>query len=302
MVSRLTTPDPAAAQVNQRAILLMILSMGLLALTDMFAKLALQTIPYGEVMFVVSVGGTILFMAMARWQRAPLVMPEFRHPAVIWRNIFEVIAGVSITIAIARIPLPTFAAVMQFSPLVVTLGAAVLLKEAVGWRRWTAVFIGIVGMLIILRPGTAGFSPDVLWAVVAVSALAFRDLTTRLAPPNVSSITLSTWGFGATVPVALVLMLTTGDGIKLDTMGLIYSGAAVISTTFGYYAITSAMRMAPASVVAPFRYARLIFTTGLAIAVFGQWPDGMTLLGAAIIMASGLYSFARERRLAQKAA
>lgn len=281
-----------------RAILLMILSMALLALSDMFIKLASQSAPFSQVMLCVSLGGTALLALVATSQGEPLLTPQARHPMVLWRNLCEIVAALGMVSGIALIPLTTFAAIMQVAPILVTLGAAIFLKEQVGWRRWAAVIAGLVGMLIVIRPGMEGFHPASIFAVIGVSALAMRDLITRLAPADIPAITLSTWGFGATIPAGLGLMLVLGDQPVWDETTLWHILGAILVTTSGYFAITTAMRMAPASIVAPFRYTRLIFTTSLGMLVFGERLDGPTMIGAGIILAAGLYTFFRERRLA----
>ncbi len=282
-----------------RAILLMILSMALLALSDMFIKLAASRLPVGQVMTLLSIGGTLFFLGLARLQRAPVWSHHFFDKMVMIRNGTEIVGAVCLVMALSTVPLPIFAAIMQIAPLVVTLGAALFLGEQVGWRRWAAIGVGMAGMLLILRPGGDGFSLDALWAVGGITALSARDLVTRLAPRDIPAISLATWGFGATIPAGMLVLLLSGAPMRMDHTGLTHVLGAIVVTSLGYYAITSAMRVAPASTFSPFRYSRLVFTTGLGIAVFGQWPDRMTLIGSALIILSGLYTFLREARLAR---
>lgn len=284
-----------------RAISLMILSMALLAGADAFFKLATNAAPVGQVMTLVSLGGTALFVAMAVVMRVPLWTRDARHPMVLLRNLFEIIGAVGMVIGLKHIPLPVFAAIIQAGPLVVTLGAALFLKEQVGWRRWLAVGIGIIGMLMVIRPFGTGFSGWELFAVLGITALSSRDLVTRLAPAHIPSLALSTWGFASALLPGAVLWLWAAAPTSFGPTALWPILGAIAVTTTGYLAITTAMRMAPASIVAPFRYSRLVFTTGLGILVFGDRPDGWTLAGAALILAAGLYTFLRERRLARAA-
>lgn len=281
-----------------RAILLMILSMALLALSDLFIKLAARGASPGQIMFFLSLGGTLLFLAYARATRQPIWSKSAFHPVVMLRNGFEIIAGVGMVIGIANIPLTTFAAIMQVAPILVVLGGALFLKEQVGWRRWAAVFAGLAGMLIVIRPWGDSFSAYVIFAVVGVSGLAGRDLVTRLAPSDIPAISLSTWGFSATIPAGLLIMFAQGADISWEAPVLFHIAMAILVTTSGYFAITLAMRMAPVSIVAPFRYTRLIFTTSLGMMFFGETLDRPTLIGATIILCAGLYTFLRERRLA----
>ena len=285
-----------------RAILLMILAMALLALSDLFIKLSAQRAPIGQIMLFLSLGGTALFVAYARFIKQPLLLPEIFHRMVLTRNAFEIIAGIGLVFGIAYIPLSTFAAIMQVAPILVVLGGAVFLREDVGWRRWAAVIAGLIGMLIVIRPGGEGFTIFALFAVLGVSGLAGRDLVTRLAPSHIPSLALSTWGFTAAIPAGLVVIWWEQEPMTIAPLALFHMAMATLVTTSGYFAITNAMRMAPVSIISPFRYTRLIFTTALGLIFLDEHLDTPTLVGATIILCAGLYTFLRERRLAlQKA-
>ncbi|WP_417524736.1 DMT family transporter [Marinovum sp.] len=281
-----------------RAILFMTASMACLALSDLFIKLASQSLPPGQVMFFLSLGGTLLFMLVAKIRGIPLLNRAFFNRTVISRNLAEVLAALGMVTGIAWTPLPMVAAIMQTTPLLVTLGAALFLGETVGWRRWLAILAGLIGMLLVIRPGMEGFEPAALLVAMGACGLAARDLLTRQVPDRIDSLTLSTWGFGATVPAGLVLMLLMGPDWSTGGGGFGHIFLAVLVTTTGYYLVTAAMRLAPAAIVSPFRYSRLVFTMGLGVIVLGDRPDTLTLVGAAIILASGLYTFYRERQLA----
>lgn len=306
----MTLPRHASAARNPHsdaggvlpAIGLMVLAMALLALSDMYVKLSARHMPVGQVMLLLAIGGSVLFALIAKAQRAPLYTRDFLHPMVIWRNLFEVMGAFGLVLGLAYVPLSIFAAIMQAAPLVVTMGGALILREHVGPRRWIAVAIGIAGMLLVLRPGAGGAGPEALFAVMGVVGLALRDLVTRLAPSGLPSITLSLWGFVVTIPFGGVLMGLMGTPFGMERAGIWPLVGAIIVTTLGYYAVTSAMRRAPVSIVAPFRYTRLVFTMGLGIAVFGERPDALTFLGAGIILAAGGYTFWRERQLARQSA
>ncbi|MGY3437234.1 MULTISPECIES: DMT family transporter [unclassified Marinovum] len=284
-----------------RAILFMTASMACLALSDLFIKLSAKSLMPGQVMFFLSSGGTLLFVLIAWLRRVALVSPIFWNRTVMSRNGCEILAALGMVTGIAWTPLPMVAAIMQTTPLLVTLGAALFLGEVVGWRRWSAIFAGLLGMLLVLRPGFDGFEPAALLVVLGACGLAGRDLLTRRVPDAVDSLALSTWGFASTIPAGLVLMLAMGPAKGPVGAGFIYVAVAVLVTTGGYYLVTAAMRMAPAAVISPFRYSRLVFTMSLGVLVLGDRPDMLTLIGAAIILASGLYSFFRERQLSRQA-
>lgn len=285
-----------------RAISLMILSMALLAGTDVFFKLATMAAPVGQVLTLVGLGGTILFIGLAQIMRVRLWTRAALHPLILLRNFFEIIGAIGMVFGLKYVPLPVFAAVLQAGPLIVTLGAALFLKEQVGWRRWMAVAVGIVGMLMVIRPFGAGFSGWELFAVMGIAGLSARDLVTRLSPPEVPALAISTWGFAVTMLPGIALWVTGSAASNFGAEAIWPILGAVVVTTSGYLAITKAMRMAPASIVAPFRYTRLVFTAGLGVVIFGDRPDFWTIAGSALILAAGLYTFVRERRLARAGA
>ncbi|CUH77070.1 DMT family transporter [Tropicibacter naphthalenivorans] len=283
-----------------RAILLMVLSMGLLASLDVFVKLATQTAPSGQVMLLLSLGGTAMFILLARLKGIPLWTADARHPMLLWRNVAEIFGSIGMIVGVANTSLPVFAAITQAGPLVVTIGAAVFLREQVGWRRWVAVLVGLVGMLIVIRPWGASFTGWELFAVMGITALSARDLITRMSPANMHPIAISMWGFAATILPGIVLIALAQTPLSWEPRVWALVGCGVLVAVSGYLAVTTAMRLAPASTVAPFRYTRLIYAIFFGIVVFGDYPDNWTLLGSALILGAGLYSFMRERALARQ--
>ena len=290
---------------NLRGIILMVAAMAGFALEDMFIKLVAEDLPTGQIIAMLGLTGAGIFATWARLRGDPLFAPAmFSRPMAI-RNLGEVVGSVSFVMAITLTPLSTASAILQATPLAVTLGAAVFLGAPVGWRRWTAILVGFAGVLMVVRPGLSGFVPASLLAVSAVAGLAARDLGTRVAPAAVSSIVLSGWGFGM-LGLAGLLLLPFGDRpvlpVPLAFAGL---GGALAVGVLAYLALTAAMRVGDIAVITPFRYARLLFALVLGMTVFGERPDGWTLAGAAVIIASGLYTLLREqqqRRAAVEAA
>ena len=281
---------------NLRGILLMNLSMALFALADMFIKLASGTMGRGQVILALGVGGTVIFATMALVQGRRLHDPLVWHRAVVLRNVMEVVGVAGMVSALALAPLSTVAAILQAAPLTVTLGAALFLREPVGWRRWVAIVTGFAGVLLVVRPGVAGFEPAALLAVVGMFGLSARDLCTRAAPAGLSNAVLGTWAHLAILPCGLAWALAF-DGALLPAEPQWWLIAGLVGFGIsGYLAITAAVRAAPISVVAPFRYSRLVFAMALGVVVFGERPDAATLAGSALIIGSGLYALWRESR------
>ncbi|KAJ56608.1 membrane protein [Actibacterium mucosum KCTC 23349] len=281
---------------NLRGITMMVASMALFAVEDTFIKILTAQMPMGQVLVILGVGGAAVFAALTRLSGRRVFTRAMLHPALIARNLGEIFGTLCFVSAIALTPLSTAASILQAMPLVVTMGAAMFLGETVGWRRWTAIGTGFVGVLIILKPGLDGFDANALFAVGGVLGLAVRDLATRAAPPEVSAVQMSTFGFGLIVPPSAILMVATGQDYVAVTpdLALLLSISVVVGVA-GYYAIVAAMRQGDVAVVTPFRYSRLLFAMALGIIVFGERPDTATYLGAAVIIGSGLYTLARER-------
>lgn len=281
---------------NLRGILLVLFSMAAFSVEDALIKALTAGLPVGQVMAMLGLGGAAVFLVMARGALWPLLR-ALAVPAVFWRSLSEAVGAVSFVTALSLIPLSTVAAVFQATPLAVTAGAAVFLGEVVGWRRWSAVAAGFVGVLMIIRPGLEGFRPEAALVLLTVVAIALRDLVTRRVPPHVSSYAVSFHGFLAVFLAGLVLLaLGAPPALPSPEEGLWLAGA-VLSGTTGYYAIVAAMRDADASALMPFRYARLVFSLIIGVAVFAERPDAMTLAGAALIVLAAFYTYLRERRV-----
>ncbi|MBU2483828.1 MAG: DMT family transporter [Alphaproteobacteria bacterium] len=288
---------------NMRGIMLMVLGMAGFAAEDMFIKLAAGQLPVGEILMVLGLVGALIFAIYARLNGTSVISKGFFHPAVVLRNLSEMLGGLCFVMALSLIPLATATTILQATPLLVTMGAALVLGEAVGWRRWTAILVGFGGVLLVIRPGLEGFEPEVLWAVAGVLGLGIRDLASRKVPKTISSLQLSAWGFFAVGISGAVLMLVTGAAVMPGATEAMYLGGALSVGVLAYWALTEATRIGEISVVTPFRYVRLVFSTIIGILVFSEFPDLYTLIGAGIIIATGLYTIMRERsRRRQEAA
>ena len=279
---------------NLRGITLMLMSMALFAVEDMFLKWAASDLPVGMVIFVAGAFGAPVFALLARLEGKRVLVPAAMQRAVLLRNAGEMVATFAYINALAVVDLSTVSAVLQATPLAVTLGAALFLREAVGWRRWSAIAVGFAGVLLVIRPGMEGFRPESLWVLISVAGLALRDLAARAIPDHCSTAQVSCWGL---LSVALLgaVMMVPGGAVMPDAAQVGVLFGALVFGTAGYWAVVAATRTGEVAVVAPFRYARLVFAMVIGIAVFGERPDALMLAGAALVIGSGLYAFARER-------
>jgi drug/metabolite transporter (DMT)-like permease len=281
---------------NLRGCVLMVLAMAGFALEDMFIKRLAAAMPVGQIIALVGLGGAVIFAAICAVQGRRLWSRDLLARPVILRNLGEMAGTLCFVSAIALTPLSQASAIIQAMPLAVTLGAALFLGAPVGWRRWTAIIAGFAGVLMVVRPGLAGFAPASLFAVGAVIALATRDLATRAVPPTISSMQLSAYAFATLVPTGAVLLAVSGGPVALGPGGLRDLALALACAAAAYYAIVAAMRVGEVAVVTPFRYTRLVFALIIGVTVFGERPDPWTLIGAAVIVASGFYTILREAR------
>ena len=200
--------------------------------------------------------------------------------------------------SLTLIPLTTASAVIQATPLVVAMGAAVFLGQGIGWRRWIAILIGFAGVLIIIRPGMEGFTPATLLAVGGMLGLAARDLFTRGLTVTLSGTQLAIHTFALIVPAGFILMYLQGQTPTVpDTRDTLILIAAIFISMIAYLAIVAATRGGNAGIISSFRYSRMIFALIIGYLVFAEVPDAVTLIGAGIIVASGIYTLWRETKL-----
>ncbi len=283
---------------NLRGSVLMVLAMLLFAIEDMFIKQMSGAIPIGQITVILAMGGVIVFGTAAMIKEPGALFDHFFHPAVVGRNLCDAIGSIGFLTALALTPISTASAILQATPLWVTVGAAILFGETIGWRRWTATLVGLFGVLLIIRPGMEGFDANALFAVVAVIGLGSRDLFTRRLPPNISTIKVSVYAFVSLIPAGIAMHLVQGDPIAIpnapNTLRMI---AAILIGIAAYYTIVAATRIGDVSLISPFRYSRIVFALFIGVFAFGERPDVLTLLGAFIIVTSGLYTLWRESRL-----
>ena len=282
---------------NSRATLWMVASMGLFAVEDIFLKRSAIAMPPGQVLVVTGFLGALIFALAALAKGERFWTADFFRPSILARNFAEGLSSFLYIVVLATAPLVFASAIMQATPLAVTAGAALFLGETVGWRRWSSIFVGLIGVLVILQPWQAGFDPAGLAMIGVVACLAARDLITRRVPASIGSMSLSSWGFLAIGIAGLPLMHVQGSHYVMPPLDqLLNLAIALVMGLAGYAAIVKAMRMGEVSAIAPFRYTRLVFAAILAMIFFGEIPSSNVALGSAIVVASGLYVFARERK------
>jgi drug/metabolite transporter (DMT)-like permease len=228
---------------------------------------------------LVASGGTVLRSAAPRLQ-------VFRSLGLVGSSFFF-ICGVS------QLSLPSAISISFVSPLFVTALSIPLLGEEVGIRRWAALVVGLAGVLVVIRPGSGTFEPAALFPLVSSSCWAAAVVTTRklgTADPPMTVLT-----YTALVGFALLSLFVPADFVMPAGWELWVAGALAIFSLGGQFLTLLAYRYAPASLLVPFSYMQLIWSTTFGYLIFGNLPDFWTWLGAGIVIASGIYTAHRER-------
>lgn len=291
-------PSPAD---NRRGIAAMIAAMTLFAVNDALLKLASSTLPPGHIMAVRGMMAVVLTVAVVIGSKQLVEVRTVAAPIVILRACIEATIGFLFITSIAVLPLANMTAILQATPIIMTLAAVAFGIERVGWRRWTAVIVGFVGVLLIVRPGPAGFDPYALIAFVTAALVAARDFATRAVGAHVPSIVITLSTTFAVCLAGFMFGLAEDWGPIGAYEFLVLAGAAVLVTA-GNFAVITAFRQTEVSVVSPFRYSNVPFAIVLGFFIFGELPDVLVLAGIALIVGSGLYTFHRESVRARAAA
>lgn len=274
----------------------MVLAMAAFAVEDMLIKAASQSVPVGLVLALFGLGGLLIFIWLAKRQGDSILHPAVTSRAILLRACCEVTGRLSFALAITLTTLSSASAILQATPLIAILGAAYFFGEQVGLKRWLAVLVGFLGVLLIIRPGLAGFEAASIFAVIATLGFAGRDLATRAAPSGLSNKQLGIYGFFVLIPTGLAMLFYSGEAVQFNGLACVQIAGATVFGVLAYNALTIAMRTGDVSIVAPFRYTRLLFALGIGVFVFNESPDTMTYLGSGLVVLSGVYTLMQSRR------
>ena len=269
---------------NSRGILAMNVAMFSFITSDTLVKYVTQSLPLGEAIFLRGAIASVIVGLVVVWAGTGRA----------WRTMFYLVA-------LVHMPIANVSAVFQATPLAMTASAALFLGEQVGPRRWAAIAVGFIGVMIIVRPGLAGFDAWSIAVLISVAFVALRDISTARLPASapaslvtfvtalaVTALGLALWPFEHLVGKRV-------EWIVPDAFNGALVAANAVTLLSGYVFLLFATRFAETSAIAPFRYTLLVWSFLFGIVVFGQYPDTATLVGAAIVVGTGLYSFHRER-------
>jgi drug/metabolite transporter (DMT)-like permease len=279
-----------------RGIAFMLAAMAIFVVNDTLMKVAAGHLPTGQAIFVRGLLTSLLGAILIAASGAHRALPHALSGRVLWRAAADVCGTILFLNALVQMPMADVFGILQFIPLAVTAGAALFMGAKVGWRRWTATGVGLLGVLIIVRPGGSAFTSAALLAILAVLFSALRDLLSRSVPAAVPPLVI------VTVAAAVVTLASLGFTAvetwrwpQRSTL-LILLGASV-ALLAGQAWLVAAMRTGHIGAVAPFRYSMVLWAIGAGYAVWGEMPDAAAWAGICIVTAAGLYTFWREQQL-----
>ena len=286
---------PVRASAPFRGVMCMLVSVFILTLSDVLTKWLTAGYPAGQLICLRSLAALLLILAWSTPRRRWTGLRVRNPGAHLVRGIFACAGSFMFVVSIGHIPLANAMSIGFAGPLLITAMASRMLGEQVGWRRWSAVLVGFLGVLVILRPGAAGLHWAAPVLLVGVCFGSLRDIVTRRISATESSSSLL-----ATTSACMVVfgLLSALQGWNLpglrDAFLLVLSGLLI---GCGHYLQIEAFRHAEAGTVVPFRYTALLWATLFGWLVFGDVPTLATLTGAGVIIISGLFILYRERQL-----
>ncbi|MGH6924543.1 MAG: DMT family transporter [Propylenella sp.] len=288
-------PAPSLSE-NSRGILFMLGAMAGFIVNDTFVKLASEELSVAQILVVRSIIA-LPFAVLIGIHQGAFGNPRLLAERFIWlRAVSELGAAAFYLTALAHMDIANATAIIQIVPLTATAAAAILLGETVGIRRWTAILIGLGAVVLIIRPGVQGFNAWSLLALTSVGFVVARDLASRMLPADTHPMAVSVLSLVAMIPLGLAMLPFSFWG-PLTMRGLLLCAGSGLLLAASYVLITQAMRHGEMAVVSPFRYAILLLAILIQIVVFSVWPDSLTIVGSAILVATGLYTLYRERRV-----
>ncbi len=294
-VPELLSPERA----NRVGSLWMVAAMAAFAVEDVLIKAAARSLPTAQVLVLFGLGGAALFAVWAGISGQRLFAPAVLSPVMRLRGLFEVTGRLFYALAITLTPLSSATVILQATPLVVVAGAALVFGERVGPRRWLAILIGLLGVIIIIGPGTDSFSALSILAVVGMLGFAGRDLASRAAPAGLGTPILGFYGFLAIVVAGAIYAPWDGRAFVMpDGRAALSLAGAVLAGIGAYASLMKAMRTGEVSAVTPFRYSRLLFGIAFGVGLFGESLTPAMLIGSGLIVCSGLFILWRGGRRA----
>jgi drug/metabolite transporter (DMT)-like permease len=302
----MTMSIPPSSSDNMRAAALMSFTMALFATNDMLVKLLLGSLPPGQIMALrnLLVVGILTGFLVLRHRR--VVLAHIFDRIALARGVIEVAITFSFFISLQLMPLADAAVLTFAAPIIMTAGVAIMGTEKVGPRRWAAVIAGFCGVVLVAGPSSATLGPAALLPLFTACLVAARDLITRLVPKTHDSTSVAMTTAGAVALGGLLSLPLGAIGVGQpwampSGFGILVIIAMAVLVSASYTTLVISFRMGEMSLLAAFRYTAIPVSIMWSWTVFGDVPSATMLMGASIIVGSGIFIFTRERQLARRA-
>jgi len=279
---------------NFRGALLMMISMGAFVLNDAFVRLAGDTLPLGQILFIRGLLTTVRIISFCIYGGVfRLTVSKADKWRIFFRSFAEALTAYFFLTAVMNMPFANVTAILQILPVTVTLAAAFVFKEKVGVFRITLIILGFLGVILIINPSADGFNFYAFYALIAVVLITIRDLITRKLSSEVPTLIPTVSASIGVLLFSIILMINTPLQ-SLNTQNSIYIILAAFFIIFGYYTAVLVMRSGEISFISPFRYTAILFALILGFIFFDEQPDKIALLGIVIVMLSGIILMMRN--------
>jgi drug/metabolite transporter (DMT)-like permease len=276
---------------------LMVISMAAFAVEDSVIKVVSGFLPVGQILFLLGIGGTASFFLTALILKRKIWTSDVLTWPMHLRVISEIVGRVFYSLALAFTSLASSTMILQATPIVVVVGAAIIFREKVSILRWVAVFTGLLGVLIIIQPTADNFSFLSVLAVLGMLGFAGRDLASRAVSKSLNIFTLGMHGFMSVAMSGIVLTLFFDESFLWpDIKTGLFLMLGVLLGVVGYSAIVSAMRIGEVSVITPFRYSRIIFGLAIGVFIFDESISLSSVLGCILVVMSSLVVLSSTRQ------
>ena len=281
------------ARANRRGMFALMGAMAVFSVNDMLMKLTAQRYPLGEVIMVRGVLATLVVGTILIGMGHISTLRMAMNRQVLARTVFDGLALIFFTTALIHMPLADISAINLVSPLIITALAVIVYREDVGWRRWTAIVIGFLGTLLIVKPTPSAFNAWALLGIATALSAAIRDLITRQLSAAIPTVAISFMAAFSTIIIGgIMYFFEDWRPMAPADVGLLAIAALLMAA--GHFMIVIAFRGVDVSAIAPFRYTLLIWAGLCGYFAFGEIPDRFAIVGAVLIVGSGLYALHRE--------
>ncbi|HSS64405.1 MAG TPA: DMT family transporter [Gammaproteobacteria bacterium] len=281
-----------APENHRHGIYWMLLTMFLFVSMDTVAKYLTASYPVHQVVWARYVFHVLLLFAWLG-RRAPWVLRTRRLGLQLVRSLLLLLTTFFFFTALSFMALVDASVIMFIGPIVLTVLAALILREQVGARRWSGVVIGFIGAVIVIRPGTSMVQPAAVFAVAAACCYALYQISTRQL--SYSDAPLTTLSYTALVGALASSFAAPFGWVWPDAAGWALMALVGLIGGLGHFCVIKAFQAAPAAVIAPFGYSTIVWSTSFGFIIFDDLPDVWTIVGGAIVIGSGIYILHRER-------